>query len=631
MKTQLIGFKQPSLDTTDSEWLDDLARQSRLDTVNLIDMAGSGHIGGSFSCMEILAVLYSSSTLSPGNADCFDRDRIVVSNAHISAGLYSILSNLGFLDKAKVFAEYRRVPGYVEGHPDRNLPGVDWGSGALGQGLSVGCGMALAGRERGCPSSVFVLMGDGEQQEGQNTEAAEFAAHHGLSNLVAIIDNNRLQSNGATDDILAQDLEKKYLAAGWNVQSVDGHDVAALYQALRNQVSMDKPGVVLAQTVMGKGLPSIENNFTYHGSLPTADQVREARKIFACGDWSQTVKPTASGSDRKVYTCKAASIPVFPVGQSVPCRSVVGPVLDASASVSEELARPLVLDCDVGGSTGTLAYAKTYPKKFVQCGIQEANAASVAGGISASGLPVVFSTFAVFSLVQPYSQLRMNRLNQVSEKIISTHCGLDVGEDGKTHQCLEYISLAVSLIGTELLIPADANQAAAMLAYLLASTQPGILAVGRSKKPIVADQNGDPYFREKYAFTYGQADWLRQPGKVNIISCGNMIEYALAAADELNQGEHHVGVLNLCCPKRLDREALAIAAESGRVLVYEDHYKHGGLASLVAQYYMENGILCRFETMAVSDPGGSAGVATLYQMQNLDTTTLKQKLENLLE
>lgn len=631
MKREWIGFKTPTLDPEAAAWLEKLARYCRRDVVELIDRTGSGHIGGSFSCMEMLAVLYGCSTLAPNNALFFDRDKIIVSNAHISAAVYAVLANLGFLSREQVFAEYRRVPGLVEGHPGRNVPGVDWGSGALGQGLSVACGMALAARLRGDDSAVFVLMGDGEQQEGQITEAAEFAAHHKLANIVALVDCNGLQCNGGTGEILGQDLRMKYEAAGWHVVDADGHDVAGLYAAVRSCLGLPRPGVVLARTVMGKGLPFIENNCAYHGGLLTAEQTEQARALLTLDNWQPTPKPDVPARDRTAQQCKPASIPVYPAGQSVACRSVIGPVLSACARASGEPARPVVLDCDVGGSTGSIAYGKDFPDRFIQCGIQEANAASVAGAVAASGLPAVFASFAVFSLDQPYSQLRMNRLNHVNEKIIATHCGLDVGEDGKTHQCIDYIAQAVNLLDAELLIPADANQAAAMLAYLLASPRPGIFATGRSKKPIIADGDGRALFGDGYRFEYGKADWLRPPGAATVVTCGNMVEYALEATDELARHGTPVGVLNLCCPKALDREALRVAAECGAVVTYEDHYHCTGLASLVAQHYMKEGVSCRFETLGVKRPGGSAGAMLLYEMQGLDPASLAGVLKRMTE
>ena len=631
MKREWIGFTTPELDTEAVTWLGKLAGWSRRDVVDLIERAGSGHIGGSFSCMEMLAVLYGCSTLAPNNADCFDRDKIIVSNAHISAAVFAVLVNLGFLDRDRVFADYRRVPGLVDGHPGRNVPGVDLGSGALGQGLSVACGMALAARIRGDGSTVFALMGDGEQQEGQITEAIEFAAHHKLTNIVALVDCNGLQCNGCTDEILTQDLAKKYGIAGWHVVAVDGHDIAGIYSAIHDCLCRTRPGVVLAKTIMGKGLPFIENNCAYHGGLLTAEQAETARILLAVDDWHPTPKPAVPAKDTTVHCCRSTSIPAYAAGQSVACRNVIGPVLAACAVASNKLGRPIVLDCDVGGSTGTAAYGTDYPDNFVQCGIQEANAATVAGAIAASGLPAVFSTFAVFSLDQPHSQLRMNRLNHVNEKILATHCGLDVGEDGKTHQCIDYISLAVNLLDAELLIPADANQATAMLAYLLASPRPGIFATGRSKKPILADGEGRTLFGDGYHFEYGKADWLRPPGEATVVTCGNMVEYALEATDELTRAGTPIGVLNLCCPKALDREALKIAADCGAVVTYEDHYQYTGIGGLVAQHYMTEGASCHFEAMGIKRAGGSANAKLLYEMQGLDPATLAGTLIKMLE
>jgi transketolase len=626
IRKELIGFQAPSLLASDVEELKRLARKTRYDVINLIDAAGSGHIGGSFSSMEILVLVYVCSTLTPVNADSGGRDRIVVSHGHISAALYCLLANLGFIDATAMLKQYRRVPGEFEGHPTRICKGIDWGSGSLGHGLSVASGMAIAGRFTGDSYRVFAIMSDGEQAKGQLCEAMSFATKFALGNLTAIIDYNRLQCSGDVDSVMPIDLEKRYRAAGWQVGHSDGHDFFELYAMLRNCYRADIPSVVIAHTVMGKGLPFIENDYKYHSARLNAQQLVEARSLLGpdAVDDIMFLKPCVETELRKreVLLPRPGTPILYQAENRIACRSTLGKSLASIAQASDEACRPVLLDCDVADSTCVSDYHNAYPDRFLQCGISEHNVVSVAGGMAACGIPVVFVDFGVFSLDETYAQLRMNSLNRVDVKIIATHCGLDVGEDGKTHQCIDYISLACGLLDTELLIPADVNQTDHMLRYLLSSGRPGILVVGRTKKPVVTAAGGKPFYSEDYHFSYGRADWLRPARDAAILTCGNMVSHAIEVAERLQREGILCGVLNVCCPKNLDDVALSKAAQTGAVVVYEDHNASSGLGSLVALRLMEKQLSCRFKEIGVTQYGGSALPDKLYAMQGMDANSV---------
>ncbi|MCL2343061.1 MAG: thiamine pyrophosphate-dependent enzyme [Firmicutes bacterium] len=219
--------------------------------------AGSGHPGGSLSSLDIYILLLAVKESA---------DTLVVSHGHTAAGLYAALAQFGYIDGEAAIAGFRRMGSVFEGHPSLEVPGVTWCSGALGQGLSVGCGYALAAQKLRTGGHVYVVMGDGEQAKGQLCEAREFAAAHELSNLTAIVDCNGLQASGSLDAVLHQDIAAKYRAAGWAVSEADGHDFEAMYAALRKVRQDDRPGVLLAHTTMGKGVSGHEGDYAFHGN-----------------------------------------------------------------------------------------------------------------------------------------------------------------------------------------------------------------------------------------------------------------------------------------------------------------------------------------------------------------------------
>lgn len=239
--------------------------------------AGSGHTGGSLDLVDIFTVLYFSHLRhDPSNPLWEDRDRVILSIGHTAPVLYATLAAAGYFPESEM-KTLRKLGSRLQGHPsyEFRLPGLESCSGSLGQGLGVALGMALAAKMDGKTSRVFCIMGDGEQQEGSVWESAMAAAHHKVDNLCAIIDRNRLQIDGGTEQVMGIDpLKDKWIAFGWNAIEIDGHDFGQIQLALRRaDEQTGKPTVVIADTVMGKGVPSIENNNAWHGKVPTKEQL----------------------------------------------------------------------------------------------------------------------------------------------------------------------------------------------------------------------------------------------------------------------------------------------------------------------------------------------------------------------
>ena len=261
--------------------LTEIARQVRIDIVHMLHESGSGHPGGSLSAADLLVGLFfGKMNLDPQQPFWPARDRFVLSKGHGAPAYYTVLAHLGYFPRQELMT-LRKFDSCLQGHPDcRCTPGVEVCTGSLGQGLSLANGMALANRLDGNPARVYVMLGDGELQEGQIWEAAMTAAHYKLDNLTAIVDNNRLQIDGFISEIMnIEPLVAKWLAFGWHAIEIDGHDLGAILQALDEAEQVKgRPAVIVAQTIKGKGVSIFENKAEYHGVTPSTEELAVALK-----------------------------------------------------------------------------------------------------------------------------------------------------------------------------------------------------------------------------------------------------------------------------------------------------------------------------------------------------------------
>lgn len=268
------------------EELNKLCREMRKDILSMIHAAKSGHPGGNLSAVEILAVLYkfcmNHSPEWDKSPDFQNRDRFILSKGHASAALYSILAECGYFPKEELLT-FRKLGTRLQGHPScRHLKGIEVSTGSLGQGLSMACGVALGLKLDKSPANVFVLVGDGEMQEGSVWEAVMNASHRNLNNLIAFIDKNKLQIDGSTCDVKSiEPLDEKFEAFGWNVISVDGHNVEEIFDAVQSARTMDRPTAIIAETVKGKGVSFMENNCGWHGKAPNDEDFAKAMAELA--------------------------------------------------------------------------------------------------------------------------------------------------------------------------------------------------------------------------------------------------------------------------------------------------------------------------------------------------------------
>jgi transketolase len=636
-------FDAEKLDDASLKKLSELARQARGDILKMTTLAGSGHPGGSMSSIDFYLILYSYANIHPHSSSEPNRDRIVISHGHTSPGVYAALGRIGFFPIEAAIVNFRKAGSAFEGHVEKYVPGVEWNTGNLGQGLSAGCGFALAAKILKRDFHVFVAMGCGEQQKGQITEARRFAIKYGLENLTVIIDYNCRQISGITQEIMPQNIGKNFESDGWRVIEVDGHQFQEIYRGLRQAVLSHHPTAIIAHTTMGKGVSFMEGNEEYHGRALTLDEFKKAVHELGVEDdldrYRQLRESGKTSFSPREYPIEIPSIQTgnpkdYQKDQRLDNRTAFGNALVdlAKTNLQADGSLPIaVFDCDLAASTKTSNFAKQFPKNFFQGGIQEHNTATIAGAISTVNLLSFFADFGVFGVDETYNQHRLNDINHTNLKLICTHNGLDVGEDGNTHQCIDYAGVIRNLFGYQIIIPADPNQTDRVIRYVARTPGNFLVAMGRSTIPILLSEEGTPFFGNPYEFRYGQADLVRNGKDGAIITNGGMVYRAVQAWEKLKEKGIEVQVLNISCLTDPDIDAILSAAQTGTIITYEDHHIQTGLGSLIANILAEHSLSVRFRKMGINRYGSSGKPDDLYRMQKLDVDSLLQTVLDLIQ
>ena len=603
-------------------------------------VAASGHPGGSFSSMELYTLLFSCARLRPAEPRWDARDRIVVSHGHTSPGVYSAMAQAGFFDAEQVAAHFRQAGSVFEGHVERSVPGVEWSTGNLGQGLSAGVGFALGARLTGASWHTFVPMSDGEQQKGQVGEARRLAAKYALGNITAVVDWNHIQISGRTDAIMPVPVPADWEADGWRVIECDGHDLAALHAAIADGVDDGVPTAILARTVIGKGVTFMEDIPEFHGRGLTAEEYPRAMAELGL-DPAAFEKARAERSRPCTVAALDHRTPAVALSPGTPRtyaadaktddRSAWGTALVDLADANPDVVIA-VLDCDLAQSVKTEAFWKKYPERFIQCGVGEHNAATIGGSLSTvPGIVAFWSDFGVFGIDEAYNQQRLNDINGAALKLAVTHCGLDVGEDGKTHQCLDYVGALRDFFGWRVFVPADPNQTDRIVRA--AATLPGNIAVpmGRSKLPTILDDAGAPLFGEGYEFAPGEIVWAREGSDGVVLAMGTLAGAAVAASDALREEGLEVEVGIVATPLELDDAAMEYAAQAPLIVTVEDHSVRTGLGASVAEWIARNGGEARLITLGVEGYQSSGASADLFARAGLDASGIAERIKQELQ
>ena len=570
------------------------ANDMRIDIVRMIAEAGSGHPGGSLSCTDILCALYFGGVMEhdPANPKAAERDRFILAKGHAAPALYAALAHAGYFPREEL-GTLRKLGARLQGHPDSRLvPGVEVSTGSLGQGLSVASGLAAGLRLAGDAHAVFALLGDGECQEGQVWEAAMFAAHNKLDNLVAIVDRNRLQIDGCTEDVCGLgDVGAKFQAFGWSVSEVDGHDIDDLVDAL-SAAKADrggKPHAIIARTVKGKGVSFMEDQAGWHGVAPKPEERDRALEELGY-DGQGPVYSVAADPDALKAACEAPAAPAAPAtaprmldaqaAAEAPKKATRAAFGVTLAELADQGVPVVAVDADLSGSTTTKKFASAKPEyagRLFNAGIAEQNMVDVAAGLSLAGNVAFTSSFAVFGTGRAYDQIRNTVCySNLNVKVAPTHAGISVGPDGGSHQMLEDISLMRGLPNMRVLVPADYAAAAAAVRLAAATPGPVYIRMGRASVPCV--------YEDGVELSIGGAYVLREGADATVVACGVEVEQALKAADLLAAEGISAEVIDAFSVKPLGADViLASVAKTGAVVTAEEHSIIGGLGSAVSE------------------------------------------------
>ncbi|MEU5610074.1 transketolase [Streptomyces sparsogenes] len=598
--------------------LSELGQQLRVDSVRAAAAAGSGHPTSSMSAADLMAVLLANHLRydfeqpgHPGN------DHLVFSKGHASPLLYSLFKAAGAISDEELLT-FRKLGSRLEGHPTPRLPWVDVATGSLGQGLPVGVGLALA-RKRlekldKADSRVWVLCGDSELAEGSVWEAAEHACYEHLDNLIAVIDVNRLGQRGPTRhewDLGAY--ARRFHAFGWHTIEIDGHDPAAIDRAYGEAAStIGRPTAIIARTVKGRGVASVENREGLHGKpLPDAEEA-----IAELGGPREMAVPVLGPPEVSVAPRSgegSLSLPRFEPGEDVATRDAFGQALAALGSARGDV---VVLDGEVGDSTRAELFAKEHPERFFECFIAEQQLVAAAVGIQARGWTPYASTFAAF-LTRAYDFVRMAAVSRADLNLVGSHAGVAIGEDGPSQMGLEDLAAFRAVHGSTVLYPCDANQTAHLTAAMAEESGIRYLRTTRGKTPVL--------YPASESFPIGGSKLVRatDEDRVTIVAAGVTVHEAIAAADRLAEEGVPARVIDLYSVKPVDARTLREAAElTGGLVTVEDHHPEGGLGDAVLEAFGDGRPAPRTIRLAVRDMPVSATPAQQLTAAGIDAEAI---------
>jgi transketolase len=622
-------FEKERLGEYEIKNLKELSRFAKGDIIKMTTLAGTGHPGGSMSSLDMYLVVFFFAQLLND-----PKDKVVVSHGHTSPGVYASLARLGYLPLHDVIAFFRKAGSPFEGHVVKGTPFVHWSTGNLGQGLSAGCGFALGAKLNGENSHVYVLMSDGEQQKGQIGEARRFAKKFGLSNITAFLDYNHIQISGKIEKVMPQNIIENYLSDGWDVIEVDGHDHNELYKAMKRARDVDNPVCILANTVIGNGVNFMENTEKYHGSPLSLAEYKQAIEILQLEDdldfYRERRKGTCSWrphGDVKDEVIEVGVPNTYNDEDKVDNRTAFGKALKDLGDKNISNGRLVcAFDCDLASSVKTSDFAKAFPEYFFQSGIQEHNTATIAGAISTTGILTFFADFGVFGIDETYNQHRLNDINRTNLKLVATHLGLDVGPDGKTHQCTDYIGLTRNLYHFKVIIPCDPNQTDRAVRYAAQEKGNFLIGTGRNRWPVLSGGDGKPLFGGNYSFAYGKMDTVREGQDGAIITYGGMVTRAVRIANELAKKGVELKVVNMSCVKEADDEMLNELAKFPFVFTYEDHNINTGIAPFIAQQLLKRRFKGKMEPFGVKEYGPSGETDEVMAAEGLDVDSMVKAL-----
>lgn len=602
--------------------LTQLTRLIRYYILTATTQAGSGHPSSALSATDLMAGLLFGGTFKFDVHDpqYINNDRLIFSKGHASPLFYSLWAAAGQLSEKEMLS-YRQFGSPLEGHPTTSFAYTEAATGSLGQGLSIGLGMALNARLDELPYRTYVLLGDSEMAEGSQWEAIQLAAHYRLDNLIGVLDVNRLGQRGETmygHDLLSY--ERKLDAFGWKTIVIDGHALPEILNAYDQAGNAHgQPVMIIARTIKGKGVPAIEDKNGWHGKALDAEMTEKA--IAGWGEVDKSLCGTIPRPEKiqpPARPVKEIELPDYSDGKPVATRNAYGKALTRLYPKYPQL---VALDGEVSNSTGVQPFKQQYPERFLEMYIAEQNMAGAALGLSRRGKIAFMSSFSAF-LSRAFDQIRMSRYSDANIKIVGSHAGVSIGEDGPSQMGLEDIAMFRTILDAVVLYPADAVATERLVEE--AAEHQGIvyLRTTRGKTPIL--------YRIEDTFPIGGSKTLYQSDHdaLTVVAAGITLHEAIAAYEELKKDDILIRVIDVYSIKPLDAATLKKAASStGAILTVEDHYAAGGLGEAVRSALATSG--APIYSLAVYKKPKSGKPEQLLAYEEIDRQAIIKKVKEL--
>jgi transketolase len=570
--------------------LKNIATRLRLNSLLATSESASGHPTTCFSAADIVAALFfAEMRYNPKDPQHPLADRFILSKGHAAPLLYAAWAEAGYVSRDELL-KLREFTSDLEGHPTPRLPFVDVATGSLGQGLAAGVGCALNAARIGSDYRTYVLMGDGEVAEGSVWEAAAMAEFYKLDSLCGIVDVNGLGQSRPTQ--YGHDIEahrRRWAGFGWHAITINGHDLPEILSALAEaRRTKQRPTVILAQTDKGHGVSFLSGAANWHGkALKKGDELQkavaelEAQFVPEDGAKAATIEIKKPQGTPRPERVSRLSAPSYKIGDLVATREAFGAALARLGGVDS---RVVALDADVKNSTFSDKFEAAQPDRFYQCFIAEQGMLGAAMGLAARGAVPFPSTFAAF-FTRAADFVRMTAISELNVKMVGTHAGVSIGEDGPSQMALEDLSMATAEPNFTVLYPSDAVCAEHLIGNAAQHDGPVYIRASRPKLPVMYDNNE--------TFPIGGLKVVRQSGsdKATVIAAGVTLFEALKACDVLQKDGVNIRVIDLYSLQPIDADTLINAGrETGRLITVEDHYPSGGIGDAVARAVASAGL-----------------------------------------
>ncbi|MDA2922797.1 transketolase [Patescibacteria group bacterium AH-259-L07] len=618
--------------------LEKIAKLIRYWSLTSTTEAGSGHPTSSLSAVELMAGLMFGGIFrfDKDNPNYPNNDRLIFSKGHASPLFYALWAATGVLDEKELMT-LRQFGSSLEGHPTPLFPYTEAATGSLGQGLSIGAGMALNAKYLDkLPYKTYVLLGDSEMSEGSQWEAIQLAYHYKLDNLIGILDVNRLGQRGET--MYGHNIdehEKRIKAFGWKTITIDGHSFKQVISAYKKATDVkDRPTMIITKTVKGKGISILEDKNGWHGKPLNREELKKALKEL--GEIDKSIrgiiaKPGQKESEKPNYPTASVCLPS---GECVEVQrfefSKVKPLATRKAygmalvNIYPQYQNIVSLDAEVSNSTYSEIFQKYYPKQFFEMFIAEQNMIGVALGLAARGKIPFVSTFAAF-LTRAFDQIRMSQYSyeRANIKFVGSHAGVSIGQDGPSQMGLEDIAMFRSLINSVVLYPSDAISTEKLVEA--AAKHKGIVYI-RTTRPatlIIYDTSE--------AFPIGGSKVIKQSSKdrATVVAAGITLYEALAAYEELKKQNIYIRIIDCYSIKPIDISTLTKAAQETKyIITVEDHVGEGGLGEAVKSALSSTG--AKVYSLAVDKIPHSGSRQELFDFEGISCDAIIKKIKKLL-